>query len=107
MGSEMNRTIRKLSIAFTAGCLGFTPWAYSDLSYTQHIRVEAAGAMSMASSEGDVVTQIAGDKSRAESDIKMASSLAAAFAGGGKTVSIVRLDKQLSWNLLTEKQGYT
>lgn len=103
----MKRVIPKQSVAITTACLLLSPMASADISYTQHIRVVAAGAMSMLSSEGDVVTKVAGDKSRSESSIAMESKLVGALAGSGDTASIIRLDKQLTWNLLPEKESYT
>jgi hypothetical protein len=81
--------------------------AHSDISYDQHIKVEAAGVMSMAASEGDVTTLISKDKSRTDSAITMKSQLAGIFAGSGKSGTIVRLDKSVMWNLLPDKQQYS
>jgi hypothetical protein len=80
---------------------------HGDISYAQHIKVDAAGAMAMLASEGDVLTQIAGDKSLTESTVAMKSKLAGMFAGSGRSANIVRLDKALTWNLLPEKQEYS
>jgi len=87
--------------------LAVAPSALSDISYAQRIQVEAAGGMSMFASEGDVLTQVSGDKSRTESTMKMKSRLMGAFAGGGNTANIVRLDKALTWNLLPDKKQYS
>lgn len=87
--------------------LAVAPSVLSDISYAQRIQVEAAGGMSMFASEGDVLTQVSGDKSRTESTMKMKSRLMGAFAGGGNTANIVRLDKALTWNLLPDKKQYS
>jgi len=87
--------------------LAVAPSALSDISYAQRIQVEAAGGMSMFASEGDVLTQVSGDKARTESTMKMKSRLMGAFAGGGNTANIVRLDKALTWNLLPDKKQYS
>ncbi|RLA48830.1 MAG: hypothetical protein DRR04_06265 [Gammaproteobacteria bacterium] len=87
--------------------LAVAPAALSDISYAQRIKVEAAGGMSMFASEGDVLTQISGDKSRTESTMTMKSKLMGAFSGGGNTGNIVRLDKALTWNLLPDKKQYS
>ena len=87
--------------------LAVAPSALSDISYAQRIKVEAAGGMSIFASEGDMLTQISGDKSRTESSMKMKSRLMGAFAGGGNTANIVRLDKALTWNLLPDKKQYS
>ncbi|MCB1843393.1 MAG: hypothetical protein KDI09_10560, partial [Halioglobus sp.] len=54
-----------------------------------------------------VLTQIAGDKARIENDIQLNSRLARAFAGSGKSAAIVRLDKNLLWNLEPDERRYT
>ena len=81
--------------------------AYPDISYDQHIKVEAAGGMSLLASEGDIVTLLSADKSRTESSITMKSKLAGMFAGSGKSGNIVRLDKSLTWTLLPDAQQYS
>ncbi len=81
--------------------------SYADISYDQHIKVEAAGAMSMLASEGDIVTLLSADKSRTENTITMKSKLAGMFAGSGKSGSIVRLDKSLTWTLMPDEQQYS
>lgn len=80
--------------------------ALADLSYSQKITVEGGGAMSMFSSEGEVISHIAGDRSRTESRMQMKSGLAKMFAGSGDSGAIVRLDKALTWNLLPDEQQY-
>ena len=72
----------------------------ADISYSQKITVEASGGMSMMASEMDVLTQLSGDKSRSESDMRMKSKLMN-MASGGRSANIVRLDKELSWMALT------
>jgi hypothetical protein len=81
--------------------------ALGDISYSQRITVDAAGGMSMFSSDGEVLTQIAGDRSRAESSVKMKSKLMGMMAGSGTTAAIVRLDRELTWNLLPAEKAYS
>jgi len=92
-----------------AACLllAVAPSVLSDISYAQRIQVEAAGGMSMFASEGDVLTQISGDKARSDSTMKMKSRLMSTFSGSGNTANIVRLDKALTWNLLPDKKQYS
>ncbi len=94
---------------FTIAGLVFTltPSAQADISFTQQIEVEAAGGAAMFASNGEVHTQISGDKSRTESTTKMKSKLLGKIAGDGSTTSIVRLDKALIWNLEPKKQKYS
>lgn len=81
--------------------------ALADVTFDQRFTLDAGGAMSMFGSEGTSQTQIAGDKSRTDSTIAMKSALASMFSGSGKSGSIVRLDKELTWNLLPDKQQYS
>lgn len=90
-----------------AALLAATAAAQADISYTQRISVEASGGMSMFSSDGTVVTEIAGDKARIENNFKMKSRLAGAFANQEGTGSIIRLDRGLNWNLNPEEQEYS
>jgi hypothetical protein len=81
--------------------------AVADLSFSQKMTVEGSGGMSMFSSQGKVITHIAGDKSRSESQLEMNSKLMGMAAGSGNTGSIIRLDKELTWNLLPDKKQYS
>lgn len=81
--------------------------AVADISYSQTITVEGGGGMSMLSSQGKVITHIAGDKSRSESQMEMNSRLMRMAAGSGNTGNIIRLDKELAWNLLPDKKQYS
>lgn len=79
----------------------------ADISYAQKIVVEAGGGMSMLASEGEVLTQISGDRARTDTSTRMKSKMASMFAGDGSNASIVRLDRALTWNLLPEKRQYS
>ncbi len=81
--------------------------ALADLSYSQKMTIEGGGALSMLSSDGSVITHIAGDKSRSETRMEMKSGLAKMVAGSGSSGSIVRLDKELMWELQPDKQRYS
>lgn len=100
---------RNLGVSALAAALllAAIPAVQADISYTQRIVVEAAGGMSMFASEGEVLTQISGDKSRSDSQMTMKSKLMGMFAGSGETGNIVRLDKALTWNLLPEEREYS
>ncbi len=99
--------MRKYSRIIACVLLSATAQANADISYSQTINVTASGAMSLYASEGTVLTQIAGDRARMENDIKMKSRLARTFMGNSASGSIVRLDKDLLWNLNTDKRQYT
>lgn len=81
--------------------------ALADVSFDQRFTVEAGGSMSMFGSEGTSQTQLTSDRSRTDSNITMKSALLGMFAGSGKSGSIVRLDKELTWELLPDKQQYS
>ncbi len=81
--------------------------AFADVSFDQRFTIQAGGAMSMLGSEGTSSTQISGNKARMDSTISMKSALASCVSGSGKSGSIVRLDKELTWELLPDKQQYT
>jgi hypothetical protein len=81
--------------------------ALADVSFDQRFTVEAGGAMSMFGSEGTSQTQLTADRSRMDSNITMKSALVSMFAGSGESSSIVRLDKELTWELMPDKQQYS
>jgi hypothetical protein len=61
----------------------------------------------MLSSEGTVTTYVSRDKSRTESEMKSKSKLMGSFGGNLDTTSIMRLDKELIWQLVPDKKQYT
>ena len=85
-------TIRTHTLLVGAIALSCASVSSADISYTQKITVDAAGGMSFFASEGEVVTQVSGDRSRTDTTMNMKSRLAG-LAGDGKTGTIVRLDK--------------
>ena len=99
MGNLCKLLVPLITLALSAPTL-------ADLSYSQKITVEGGGAMSMLSSEGDVISHIAGDRSRSETRMNMKSRLAQMAAGSGDSATIVRLDKGLTWNLFPDQQQY-
>tara|TARA_R110002110_G_scaffold406421_1_gene626477 strand:- start:311041 stop:312201 length:1161 start_codon:yes stop_codon:yes gene_type:complete len=90
-----------------AVALGSAMPSFADISYAQRVSIEAAGGMSLFASDAEILTQIAEDRSRTESRVQMKSRLARMFAGSGDTATIVRLDKQLIWDLDLDKKQYT
>jgi len=81
--------------------------AFADITMQQRIDVGAGGAMSMLASEGTVTTYISSDKSRSESVMESKSKLMGSFGGNLDSYSIMRLDKDLTWQLMPEKQQYS
>lgn len=84
-----------------------TAYAHADISYSEHVTVKAFGGMSMFASEGTVLTQISGDKARIDNNLKMNSIVAKAVAGNESSESIVRIDREVLWNLNPDKRQYT
>jgi len=97
----------KLKFCLAVPALLLAHPVFADVTFDQRFTLEAGGAMSMFGSEGTSQTQIAGNKSRTDSTVTMKSALASMFSGSGKSGSIVRLDKELTWNLLPDKQQYS
>jgi len=79
----------------------------ADITMQQRMTVEAGGAMSFMSSESTVTTSISSNKSRSETNTETSSKLMGAFGGNLDTVSIMRLEKDLLWQLNPDKQRYS
>jgi hypothetical protein len=80
---------------------------FADVTMQQRISVEAGGVMSFMSSESTVTNSISNDKSRSETKTESKSKLMGSFGGNLDTTSIMRLDKDLAWQLNPEKQQYS
>ena len=81
--------------------------AFADITMQQSMSVEAGGFMSMLASQSTVTTSIAGDKSRSETKMAPKSGFMGSLMKNLDTVSIMRLDKDLAWQLMPEKQKYS
>jgi len=81
--------------------------AFADITMQQRITVKAGGALSFLSSGSTVTSSIANDKSWTESKTQSKSKLMGSFGGNNDSISIMRLDKDLVWQLNPEKQQYT
>ena len=79
----------------------------ADVTMQQRIEVEAGGAMSMLASEGTTTTSISNDKSWSESRMESNSSFMNSFTPNRDNFSIMRLDKNLAWQLMPDKQQYS
>ena len=80
---------------------------FADITMQQRITTEAGGAMSFMSSESTATTFISGDKSRSETKMAAKSGLMGSLMKNLDTVSIMRLDKDLIWQLSPKKQQYS
>jgi len=79
----------------------------ADITMQQRITVEAGGAMSFMSLESTVTTSISSDKSRSETKMAPKSGLMGSLMKNLDTTSIMRLDKDLIWELRPKKQQYS
>jgi PAS domain-containing protein len=103
----MQRRIMITALATLSATIGATISAtsHADLSYVQRIDVEAAGAMSMFSSTGTVLTQVSGDRARSDTELEMESRFASLLDQDSS--GIIRLDKGVVWTLNPAKETYT
>ncbi|PWB75388.1 hypothetical protein C3F09_02540 [candidate division GN15 bacterium] len=80
---------------------------YADITITSSVDNQGVGGiMNM---KGTQTVMISGDKSRTSSELKMTNKVIG-FLGGGKpqqSAEIVRLDKELMWNLDLKDKKYT
>ena len=80
---------------------------FSDVTMKQNVKVDAGGAMSFMGASGTLTTYISSDKSRSESEMEPASGLMGSFMPNMDSYNIVRLDKDLTWQLQPDKQRYS
>jgi hypothetical protein len=81
--------------------------AAADITMKQHMEIQAGGAMSMMNSASTMTTSLSGDKSRSETVMEAKSGMIGRFMKNMNTTSITRLDKELIWSLLPEKEQYS
>lgn len=81
--------------------------ASADVTYEQSISIEAGGMMSMLGASGTSTTSISGDRARSESKMEPKSKMMAAMSQNMDTTTIIRLDKDLMWNLVPSEEEYS
>jgi len=96
-----------LVVSFTSLIALITANVCADITMQQRITVEAGGAMSFMASESTVTTSISSDKSRSETKVAPKSGLMGSLMKNLDTTGIMRLDKDLIWQLNPDKQQYT
>ncbi len=90
-------------VTVVVGILVFVTTASADVTVKQKLTTTMLGGMM--SSEGTTTTYISGDKQKIDSKMKTMMSM---FSGPEtKTASIMRLDKDLVWNLDHRSKSYT
>jgi hypothetical protein len=98
---------RLLAGCFTALATLATSNAFADITMQQRIKVEAGGSLSFLSSGSTVTSSVANDKSWTESKTQSKSKMMGSFGGNNDSISIMRVDKDLVWQLSPEKKQYT
>jgi hypothetical protein len=80
----------------------------ADITTVQRYDVDTAGGLSMFATNGEIITSIAGDKSRTDTKIKVKSRVMRTLSiGGSDSTDIVRLDRDLTWQLDPKRNEYT
>ena len=101
-----------LNRKFLSGCFTFLASltasnVFADITMQQRIEVDAGGAMSFLATGGTTTTYISNDRSRSESKMEAKSGLMGSFMPNADSTSIMRLDKELIWQLMPDKQKYS
>ena len=91
-----------LMVTLTIGLLMIPQLVSADVVIKQ--KTSAAMAMGVIKSSGTITTAISGDKQRSDSEMKTKLVIASSTV---KTTDIMRLDKELVWNLDNKKKTYT
>lgn len=100
----IRRSVRLASLA-AAGLAAAHGWA--DVTVEQTTRLEGTGLMAAMNMSVTTTTAIAGDRSRTDSEMKMDSRWMRMFAGGAGNADIVRLDRDMVYQLDTKKKRYS
>ncbi len=80
---------------------------HADVTTVQRYDVDTAGGLSMFATNGEIITSIAGDKSRTDTKTKVKSRMMRTLSiGGGESTDIVRLDRELTWQLNPKRNEY-
>ena len=80
--------------------------ASADVTLTQTVRIDAGGTLAMMGSSGTSTTLISGDKARVDNRMEAASGMMARFAGNMDSSMILRLDREVLWQLDARSQQY-
>jgi hypothetical protein len=90
-----------LATTLTAGT------AAADVTMKQRIEVQAGGAMSMMNSTSYATTSLSGDKARSETRMEAKSGMMGRLMKNMDSTNITRLDRELIWTLVPDKQQYS
>jgi hypothetical protein len=78
----------------------------ADVTLTQAIRIDAGGTLAMLGSSGTSTTFVSGEKARVDNRME-ASGMMARFAGNMDSSMILRLDREVLWQLDPGSRQYT
>ncbi|MEE4173670.1 MAG: hypothetical protein V2I57_05405 [Xanthomonadales bacterium] len=81
--------------------------AAADVTLTQAVRIDAGGTLAMLGSSGTSTTFISGEKARVDNRMEASSGMMAAFAGNMDSSMILRLDREVLWQLDPDSQQYS
>ncbi len=81
--------------------------AQADITIEHKFTMQAGGFMAMLASDGEVTTMISGDRSRSDTKLEPKSGFMKRMAGNANTASITRLDQEVIWQLMPDKQRYS
>lgn len=81
--------------------------AAADLQIKQETKLRADGFLSIMAADIKSTMSIADDRSMTKSKFKAKNAMVRMFASDDEQVSIVRLDKGVTWQLMPEDQQYT
>ncbi len=104
------RAMRSAAVAVLGMTLGFTVGvAQADITIQRSTSVEGVGAMAFGNMSGTSKTIISGDKSRTDTETKMASKVIGFLArsAAGPSAEIVLLDQDKLYHLNVNKKEYT
>lgn len=103
MKLHKNLISRSLGVAI----LAMTGQVQADITIEQKFTMDGGGMMSLFATSGVVRTEIAGDRSRTDSQLQSQSRLMRQFGADTDTASITRLDRGVNWELIHTDRKYT
>jgi hypothetical protein len=100
---------RSAAVAVLGMALGFGGAAQADITIERSTSVEGVGAMALGNMSGTSKTIISGDRSRTDTETKMASKVIGFLArnAAGPSAEIVLLDEDKLYHLNINKKEYT
>lgn len=79
----------------------------ADLQIETETKLRAGGLLAMVAGDTKSVTSFSGDRSKTVSSFSAKNAMVRMLAGSDEQVSIIRLDKGVSWNVQPKEEQYT